>query len=436
MALPSSRSVPSYQLEPFIVGGSVMFDNLLSCKTHDTISNESTLDFSLSRSDPKVAELVAEAPVVFKGRHYRIRKISEGDTVEVHCERLWYDLLYAGQVSAQAWQATASTIMSTVLAGTGWSVGQVDPTNTLGWQSQEGTLLGMLQQIASIYGGDLVIDDQTKTVNLVDAGGRDRGTSFFYGRDVTGASKVEDTSSLVTRVYGVNAEGVTIAAANGGVPYLEDYSWTTELRSTTYKFSSGMTPQAMKRYLTAFLASRSQPRITYTYKVALIEGREQEVDRFEVLDIVHVVDGNGSIVKNRIVSLDLDWIDLSKSAITLGNQLRTLAKADASTDPNQFTTGVAIDTRDINPFNLLTNSRADNGMAGWSGTNVNVVSGGVTGRYSFKFGPSGGKLSQTVASDNRSAFIFSAQVDVQTSLAVKVTFKYLDGTTETRTLVL
>jgi hypothetical protein len=77
-------------------------------------------------------------------------------------------------------------------------------------------------------------------------------------------------------------------------------------------------------------------------------------------------------------------------------------------------------------------------MAHWAGSGVSVVEGGATGRYSFAFGASGGTLQQTVTSDNRDSFVFSAQIDADTDAAVQieVTFQYTDGTTETQTLEL
>ncbi|QBZ72945.1 minor tail protein [Microbacterium phage Phriends] len=446
--LPSTLPVEPFSLDPLLAipsGGGVFFqDKLLKCKTFDNSSNESTLTFAVSWADPKATLIEAEMPILFKGRRYVARAVTttkeRGKAVtEVYAERLWYDLLYAGEIPAQTWNVSAFDAISSVLAGTDWYVGQVDPVGILGWESDKGTVLGTLQQIAKIYGGDLVFDDKNKFVHLLDQGGRDRGTYFDYVKGITSASKREDTTSLVTRIYGVNADGLTIAPANEGVPYVEDFTWTSEVRESTYDFKSGMTPQAMMRFLTAFIAQRAKPNISYEYKVAGLVDRVDEIDRFEVLDVVFVMDEDyAQSVKNRVVQLEIDYVDLRNSTITLANKLRSLASSDDSSDPGALTTGQTIDTRDIYPFNLLLNSRGDNGMAHWAGSGVSVVEGGATGRYSFAFGAGGGTLQQTVTSDNRDSFVFSAQIDAPTEAAVQieVTFQYTDGTTETQTLEL
>ncbi|AVJ51009.1 minor tail protein [Microbacterium phage Pajaza] len=446
--LPKELPVEPFSLDPLLIvpsgGGVLLQDTLLECKTLDTSSNESTLTFVLSLADPKATRIEPEMPVYFKGRHYVARSITTTRQglehhVEVYCERLWYNLLFAGQIDAQTWTTNAFDAISSVLAGTDWYVGQVDPTQVLGWENDSATVLGVLKQIASVYGGDLVFDDKNKFVHLLDQGGRDRGTYFTYEKGVKSATKREDTTNLVTRLYGRNEEGLTIAPANNGVPYIEDFTWTNEVRESTYDFKSGMTPQAMMRFLTAFLADRAKPTLSYEYTVGGLGDRVDEIDRFEVLDVVFIMDEDYSqSVKNRIVQLEIDWVDLRKSKITLANKLRSLASSEDSTDPGALTTGQQIDTRDINPFNLLLNSRADNGMAHWAGDNVSVVEGGATGRYSFAFGASGGSLEQTVSADNRSNFVFSAEVDApqEAKMTIEVTFQYTDGTTETQTLEL
>lgn len=448
--LPSTRPVEPFSLDPLLVvpegGGVLLQDTLLECRTLDTSSNESTLTFVLSLADPKATLIEVEMPVHFKGRHYVARSVtktidraSNQAHVEVYCERIWYDLLYAGELDPQTWTTDAYGAMSAVLAGTDWYVGQVDPNQVLGWETESSTVLGVLKQIAKVYGGDLVFDDQNKFVHLLNQGGRDRGTYFVYEKGIKSSRKREDTTNLVTRVYGRNAEGLTIAPANNGVDYIEDFTWTDQVRSTRYDFKSGMTPQAMVRFLTAFLADRAKPTISYEYEVSGLVDRVEEVDRFEVLDVIFVMDEDyPQSVKSRVVQLEIDWLDLRNSKITLANKLRSLASSDDSTDPGALTTGPGVDTRDINPFNLLLNSRGDNGMAHWAGTGVQVVEGGATGRYSFAFGASGGTLEQTVASDNRDSFVFSAQVDADTSaeLKIEVEFQYTDGTTETQTLEL
>lgn len=337
--LPATKPVPSFDLDAVLLipdtGGVILRDTLLSCVTLDTDDNESTLEFSLSTSDPKAMQIQAEMPVKFKGRSYVAREVDTesangSGVVRVYCERLWYNLLYAGQIEVQPLEGTATEMMEMALKDTAWSVGTVEMTTPYAWENEDSTVLGFLKQLVDVYGGDLVFDDVEMKVHLLAQGGRDRGTTFTYERGIDTIKRRVATGSLVTRLFGKNADGETIAPVNNGLPYIEDFTWTDEVRVGVYNFAAGITPSVMLRSLTGFLASRSTPHISYEINVSGLLDRVEEVDRFEVLDTIFVLDEDyNQSVKSRIVSLTVDWIDLRKSKIVLGNKLRNLSSQDA-----------------------------------------------------------------------------------------------------------
>lgn len=337
--LPAAKPVPSFDLDAVLLipdtGGVILRDTLLSCVTLDTDDNESTLEFSLSTSDPKAMQIQAEMPVKFKGRSYVAREVDTesangSGVVRVYCERLWYNLLYAGQIEVQPLEGTATEMMEMALKDTAWSVGTVEMTTSYAWENEDSTVLGFLKQLVDVYGGDLVFDDVEMKVHLLAQGGRDRGTTFTYERGIDTIKRRVATGSLVTRLFGKNADGETIAPVNNGLPYIEDFTWTDEVRVGVYNFAAGITPSVMLRSLTGFLASRSTPHISYEINVSGLLDRVEEVDRFEVLDTIFILDEDyNQSVKSRIVSLTVDWVDLRKSKIVLGNKLRNLSSQDA-----------------------------------------------------------------------------------------------------------
>lgn len=358
MPLPSSKEVPTFDLDYLFIttddGGFIVKDTLLKCVTKDTDSNESTLEFVLSGGDIKAEYIKPEAEVKFKGRIYRIRGITETvnyasgkEEVEVFCERLWYNLLYAGQINQTALVLkTASYCVQYALRGTGWSMGEVSETPEMTWDLGQTTVLGALKEIANEYDLTLVMDDSDKTVHMVKNPGRNRGTYFSYEKGLQGVSRRVDTTSMITKIYGRNAEGITIAGVNDGKPYLENYSYTKEERIAVYDFKSGTTPAAMLNFLNAFLASRSKPRISYEYTLSSLSNRTQEIERFEVFDKVFVLDEDyDKSISSRVVSLDIDWINLSSSKVVLDTKLATLSSEDKTNQPGEVNQG------NFNPVN-------------------------------------------------------------------------------------
>lgn len=346
--LPQTRPVESFDLTPLLMvpqvhpGGVFVRNTLLKCETHDTDTLESTLTFSLSLADPKAKIIEEEMQILFKNRIYKTRTASyevEVDTgkatVQVYAERLWYDLIYAGTVAGKTYTAAyLIDVLNALLAGTGWAAGQIDSLSGLSFSLEDGTVLAGIKSLASVFNLYVVFDDQNKLVHFLSDVGRDRGVYFTYERGISKATRTVDTTNLVTRLYGVNADGRTIAPANAGVPYIEDFSYTTDIRSATYNFRSGMSPSAMLGYLTGFLAARSRPTITYEYTPKGLIDRVDEVDRFEVFDKVLVFDTEFTTpVKSSITDLLIDYVDLRRSKINLGTRKPSLANSSQESAP-------------------------------------------------------------------------------------------------------
>lgn len=365
--LPQELPVETFFLDPLLIvpttGGVYLQDTLLSCTTLDASSLESTLSFSVSLADPKASTIQPEMLVRFKNRSYKTRTVvtdinaEEGSAVvECYCERLWYDLIYIKEIKAIRFTGGyAAAVMADLLSGTGWAVGRVDADSGLSFSLEDGTLLAALKSVASVFGLTLVFDDNLKLVHLLASVGRDRGAYFTYEKGISAAVKTVDTTSLVTRLYGKNADGRTIGPANAGVDYIDDFTWTTDIRVATYDFRSGMAPAAMLKYLRAFLAARSQPSVTYEYSLRGLIDRVDEVDRFEVFDQVLVFDNEyGTPVKSSVVNLVIDWVDLRRSKITLGSRKPSLASADDEAAPTGSSSGDRLQFAQIKNSSALT----------------------------------------------------------------------------------
>ena len=410
------------------------------------VNGEQTITFTLPQRHAARQLVRAERIVEVAGELYRIRGVTsyrDGRVpmVEVYAEARFYDLGTAGQLDARDFAAVQpGTVMAIILAGTGWTIGRVNVTTTRTWSLQEGSPLAALRQVAKVHGGDLVFDNKARTVSLLTFAGRRDGLTFFYGRGVTGAKRVEDTTTLVTRLYARNAEGLTIADVNGGLPYVEDFTWTTEVRTAVYDFASGTNPFTMLAMATATLGRRSKPKVSYEVEVVdLSAWSAQALDRFACGDEVKVIDAElGIDTTDRIVRLEYDLLRPWASKITLSEKLRELGDSSGP-DGGTLTTGADIDTRDLVPFNLLLNARFDNGLAHWAASGATVVAEGVTGLNAVKLAGGGVRwIEQTVAPDTREVYTLSFQMEATDwpaglvpELTVVAEVVYDDGFTET-----
>lgn len=440
---------PEYPKSPVILWGedapeAVIIDPLSALVTEE-VNGEVIFELTIP-SNHKHAHLIkSERIIEVAGEKYRTRRIEtarQGLSVRkmVYAEAGFYDLATAGQVDAREFrQVTAGDVMAVALAGTGWGVDVANVTTLRTYEIEDTNPLELLRTVQGHHGGDLKFDNQNRKVSLVTSSGRDAGVGFFYGAGLTDARRVEDTTSLITRIYARNADGVTIASVNGGKAYVEDYSYTPEVRSATYDFKSGTSPYTMLSMAQATLANRSKPAYSYEVTVNDMSARTgDDLDRFAAGDRVTVVDHEVGISETqRIVKLEYDVVRPWASGITLSAKLRELG-GSSDTDAGLLETGGGVGTFDLVPYNLLLNSRFDNELAHWANFGAEVVEGNGTGDYAVRFSGAGERwIEQTVQPDNRSAYALSFDLESKgpegwvPDVSVQAVVTYEDGTTET-----
>lgn len=422
------------------------------------INGEDTLTFSIPFRDGKRKYLENEKKIQIVDDVYKVRTITDvkdstGNTVtQIYAEAEFYDLTFSVRKEEKKFDAeTADVAMAYALADTEWSVGTVNVTSKRTWTSTEKNALSILRSIANLHGGDLVFDCPNRLVHLLTVNGKDSGALFAYKKNMKSIERVVDTRSLVTRLYATGANGMTFADINGGKPYLEDFTYSKEVRITTLDCSSFTNPYQMKEYTAMRLAEYCKPSVSYVLNamdLSVLTGYEHEA--WNLGDYVRVEDKDlGLSVTTRIVrreyNLQEPWNTVLELSTTLKNLGSSVSSIDTIADALEGTGMVSNnDIRELVPFNHLRNSRADDGLAYWVSSGFEADGeNGASGTASFKaVGVEGMTLSlaQTVYPSNRSSYTLSAQIaseDLEklsddAQVGIEVVIEYEDGSTETR----
>lgn len=422
------------------------------------INGEDTLTFSIPFRDGKRKYLENEKKIQIVDDVYKVRTITDvkdstGNTVtQIYAEAEFYDLTFSVRKEEKKFDAeTADVAMAYALADTEWSVGTVNVTSKRTWTSTEKNALSILRSIANLHGGDLVFDCPNRLVHLLTVNGKDSGALFAYKKNMKSIERVVDTRSLVTRLYATGANGMTFADINGGKPYLEDFTYSKEVRISTLDCSSFTNPYQMKEYTAMRLAEYCKPSVSYVLNamdLSVLTGYEHEA--WNLGDYVRVEDKDlGLSVTTRIVrreyNLQEPWNTVLELSTTLKNLGSSVSSIDTIADALEGTGMVSNnDIRELVPFNHLRNSRADDGLAYWVSSGFEADGeNGASGTASFKaVGVEGMTLSlaQTVYPSNRSSYTLSAQIasddlkklsdDAQ--VGIEVVIEYEDGSIETR----
>ena len=434
-----------------------VLENAFDIVVTSEVNGADTMEFSLPFHDPKRAMLDNEKQIQIVGDIYRIRTLTDTKDVDgrintqVYAEAAFYDLSFSVEKETVDFNAdTAEAPMRHALADTGWSVGTVSVTTLRTWQCSEKNALSILRATQNIHGGVLIFDCPNRLVHLLTFGGKDTGALFAYKKNLKSIQRVVDTRSLVTRLYAYGKDGMTFASINNGKEYVEDHSYTDEVRISTLDCSNFTNPYQMLEYTEMRLAQYASPRISYVLTamdLSALTGYEHEA--WDLGDIVTVDDKELNLsVKTRVVRRQYNLQEPWKTVLELSTTLRELGDSSAQWDKaaDVLASTDVIDrqeVKDLVPFNHLRNSRADSGMNYWlnSGFEVDAAN-GVSGTASFKATGVLGmtkSLAQTIYPASRRSYTFSAQIaseDLQKGpsgqVGIEVIFEYEDGTTETR----
>lgn len=439
-----------------------VLDNAHDIILDQEINGADTLTFSLPLNDPKKQYLVNENRVLLVDAEYIIRRIEEmrdesNRKVKVFCEASWYDLMVADPLPVANWtDVTPDVPMRDILSGTGWSLGTVEITTrrTLTVDQETTNRLNALRQVTEVWGGELEFDTAARRVHLRQEIARRPGIVIAFRKNMRSIEKITDTTDLITRLYPYGKNGLTIADANNGVPYVENFQYTTAVRVGLFKDERFTNPFHLKERAEEILEQVSKPRVSYVVKaidLSALSGFEHESFRLGDYVIVHDEE-LGVQIETRIMrwayNVAEPWqteLELSSRTPTLTNLLETVSETNAV-----LQSADAVDRQDmleLMVFNYLLNSRADDGFAywvnnGWTIDNTQGYSGPASFKCVGQFGVAK-TLSQTVWPSHRDAYTLSFRVQTQNvvkgsngRVGVEVIIRYEDGSSETKFLSL
>ena len=417
------------------------------------INGADTLEFKMPYSDAKRLTLDNEKSVQIVSDIYRIRTItdekgSDGSAVTtVYAEAAFYDLAFSAEKQPVEFNADRPEVpIRHALKGTGWTVGTVNVTTLRTWTCEEDNALAILRTVQNIHGGDLVFDNGNKIVDLLTFSGKESGALFAYRKNLNSIKRVVDTRSLITRLYAYGKEGMTFSLINDGKEYVEDFTYTEEVRVATLDCSDFTNPYQMLEFARMRIAEYCKPRISYVLSamdLSVLTGYEHE--EWKLGDIVTVDDRDLDMtIRTRVIRRQYNLQEPWKTVLELSSKLRELGDSSLAVVADELSQSDVVqqEIKDMVPFNHLRNSRADDGFAYWQNSGFEVdPQNGVSGTASFKaVGVPGTKsMAQTVYPANRRNYTISAQIGsenlqkgVNGQVGIEVEFEYEDGSIERR----
>ena len=388
---------------------------IISGTLTDEINSVSALEFTLPHSNDTAWQITPHASIIrlesdgaeiFRGTANSVSKNFRGDTV-VSCDgmiALMADVIRApGAVSGVNTKSYITSLITNYNAGVAdnrhISAGIIDEFGTFtADHSQEcKNIFELLKEVlsdkggyiwASYVGGDVRIN-YTSTI------GRRNNQQIAFGSNLVNIEDQLEVGTLVTRVWPIGKDGLTIASVNNNIIYLQNEE--VELRygrvDKTIQVDSD-DPSVVKSYGQAYLTRYAAMHNTITLTAIDLHNLDKTISSFDVGDAVRVLSPPHGIDAEMIVnSVSTDLVQISNSRITLGAKkgsiTSVISSGGGSGGSGGFTGGVGgggasitVDSAlSLTSTNPVENKVITSALSGKMDKAGGTFTGNVSGRY-------------------------------------------------------
>ncbi len=190
-----------------------VLENVVNPIISEEINREFSFNFATVIDNDKSNYVNYQHKVEVEDNYFNIvyteeEREQDGVYINAQCEHVSYDLISASLTAGFTATGLFSAVATTLLAGTGFTVGTVQITASQTISVNESTnKRQVLMQLASLYGGELKFSKYA--ISLLTRRGADRGVQFRYRKNLVGVKRITDNrkkvGGLPTISYSVSA---------------------------------------------------------------------------------------------------------------------------------------------------------------------------------------------------------------------------------------
>ena len=292
-----------------------------------TLSNgDKTLSFTYRG---KYTDMSLEGYIETDSDIYVIKEIMpKSGAADYKCQ-LDIEPLEAGTIRQfTAKDKTIQQAANAALIGTGWtcSVDSGIATKVRSVQQFNKTPFEILLKIRDAFMCEVKFDSKNKVVSFAEQYGSDRGVYLRPELNLVDISLTLDSYEFYTRIIPIGADGLDIKSVNAGVEYVENYQYSSKIRTLYWEDTNYTDAQALKDDATAKLADLSKPKRSYSASVrdlAKLSSQYSILD-YDIGDTVTITDEPSGIRdKQRIVSITEYPAEPERNTVELSNTVLT-----------------------------------------------------------------------------------------------------------------
>ena len=295
-------------------------------------SGDKELSFNYPAAGALVDLLKEEYYIRTKTDEYVIKAVEKGEQFNKYTAVLNVEEL-EGAAFPYGFESDEQTIKACLefaFKGTGWHVGTCTVTKKRTIDEQESvTAWDVLQKCLSTYRCECIIRSLTKTIDIYDRIGSDKGCYFMEGLNLRKISLKSDTYDFYTRIYPIGKDGITPEWLTGK-DYIDNFQYSSKIKAYVWKDERYTNTTSLIEDATAKLEEMSRPYKAYTAEVVdLAKASEEYKDilSYGIGDTVTLVSKKTRTrEKQRIVKITEYPESPKKNTVEISNARKTFAE--------------------------------------------------------------------------------------------------------------
>ena len=295
-------------------------------------SGDKELSFSYSATGVLVDLLKEEYYIRTKTDEFVIKAVEKGEQFNKYTATLNVEEL-EGMPFRYGFKTEEQTIkecLEFAFNGTGWHIGKCNVTKKRTIDMQENaTAWDVLQKCLSTYRCECIIHSLTKTIDIYDRIGSDKGCYFMEGMNLRKISLKSDTYDFYTRIYPIGKDGITPECLIGK-DYIDNFQYSSKVKSYVWKDERYTNVTSLIEDATAKIEEMSRPYKAYTAEVvdlAKASEKYKDILLYGIGDTVTLVSKKmRTKEKQRIVKITEYPETPEKNTVEISNAKKTFAE--------------------------------------------------------------------------------------------------------------
>lgn len=295
-------------------------------------SGDKELSFNYPAAGALVDLLKEEYYIRTKTDEYVIKAVEKGEQFNKYTAVLNVEEL-EGAAFPYGFESDEQTIKACLefaFKGTGWHAGTCTVTKKRTIDEQERvTAWDVLQKCLTTYRCECIIHSLTKTVDIYDRIGSDKGCYFMEGLNLRKISLKSDTYDFYTRIYPIGKDGITPKWLTGK-DYIDNFQYSSKIKAYVWKDERYTNTTSLIEDATAKIGEMSRPYKAYTAEVVDLANASEEykdILSYGIGDTVTLVSKKTRTKeKQRIVKIREYPETPKKNTVEISNARKTFAE--------------------------------------------------------------------------------------------------------------